>query len=552
MITRDIYINSTQVTPPIRIVYGTDNLPVQFCMKDVTLASGNTAKFYSLAPSENRYEQTGTINTTDQTITFTPEAGFFETGQNLLQCEITQSGKVIYSFVVDVLCGLNVMAEGTAAEAVNVKMWGERAEAAAETAEAIADNMGSAFPTAEISGSITDVGTFTDGADGIPMKSVIVSIEPIQAGSGDPSPINERPISGTNSVAITRTNKNLVDPDLVLKKAGIDQETGEFTTTTSYACSNYIDVSGIDAVTVRYYKSTSGGQYFRIARYNANKVLIDFDIKTTQSGIGEKKREVDTSQCAYIAVMIGNVNIDSLVVCETYDTFARSFGQTVYGCIFNPLTGVLTVKYAGIDLGTLSWQASSVPNGIYATPSDRIYGNNASGIIGLCEQYSFYGNASKTGLENNLANLQFGFRQDSRIIVFRNDSYQSVDDFAESLNGVKLVYPIAPTEIQLTPLIIPTVYGENNIWVDAGEVSVVYRADPTLYLDGKLEPIKGFIASEECGDTAGKAYSAGEYFLHDNQLCKALTGIESGATLTLNTNYAVTTIGAELYSALNA
>ena len=40
------------------------------------------------------------------------------------------------------------------------------------------------------------VASFTDGADGIPMTDLVVSIEPQQSGSGDPSPTNIRPISG--------------------------------------------------------------------------------------------------------------------------------------------------------------------------------------------------------------------------------------------------------------------------------------------------------------------------------------------------------------------
>lgn len=43
------------------------------------------------------------------------------------------------------------------------------------------------------SGSIA---SFSDGADNIPVKDLTVGIEPVQSGSGDPSPSNIRPISG--------------------------------------------------------------------------------------------------------------------------------------------------------------------------------------------------------------------------------------------------------------------------------------------------------------------------------------------------------------------
>lgn len=40
------------------------------------------------------------------------------------------------------------------------------------------------------------IASFEDGANGMPIKALTVNIEPVQSGSGDPSPTNVRPISG--------------------------------------------------------------------------------------------------------------------------------------------------------------------------------------------------------------------------------------------------------------------------------------------------------------------------------------------------------------------
>ncbi|MBR2716200.1 MAG: hypothetical protein IKD79_00500 [Oscillospiraceae bacterium] len=40
------------------------------------------------------------------------------------------------------------------------------------------------------------VASFSDGAEGLPVKDLLVNIEPVQEGSGDPAPDNVRPISG--------------------------------------------------------------------------------------------------------------------------------------------------------------------------------------------------------------------------------------------------------------------------------------------------------------------------------------------------------------------
>lgn len=45
------------------------------------------------------------------------------------------------------------------------------------------------------------VASFADGTD-LPLKSLIVDIDPVQSGSGDPSPTNVRPISGWSAVKV--------------------------------------------------------------------------------------------------------------------------------------------------------------------------------------------------------------------------------------------------------------------------------------------------------------------------------------------------------------
>ena len=76
-----------------------------------------------------------------------------------------------------------------------------------------------AYVTDSASGSVAH---FTDGADDVPIKSLKVAIEPVQSGSGDPSPSNVRAISGWDSVNIVRCGKNLVSmQDRTVVNSGI-------------------------------------------------------------------------------------------------------------------------------------------------------------------------------------------------------------------------------------------------------------------------------------------------------------------------------------------
>jgi hypothetical protein len=56
-----------------------------------------------------------------------------------------------------------------------------------------------AVKSATASGAIA---SFSDGAEDVPMDSCVVNIEPVQSGTGDPSPSNVRPISGWSEVNV--------------------------------------------------------------------------------------------------------------------------------------------------------------------------------------------------------------------------------------------------------------------------------------------------------------------------------------------------------------
>ena len=77
-------------------------------------------------------------------------------------------------------------------------------EAAAQSAEDAAESASRAeafyyLPTDTAEGAIA---TFTDGADNVPVKSLVVGINPVQSGEGDPSPTNVRPIDGWTGMTV--------------------------------------------------------------------------------------------------------------------------------------------------------------------------------------------------------------------------------------------------------------------------------------------------------------------------------------------------------------
>lgn len=56
------------------------------------------------------------------------------------------------------------------------------------------------------------IASFSDGADNLPVKDLTINITAVQAGSGDPSPTNVRPISGWTGATINVSGEDTSDP----------------------------------------------------------------------------------------------------------------------------------------------------------------------------------------------------------------------------------------------------------------------------------------------------------------------------------------------------
>lgn len=99
----------------------------------------------------------------------------------------------------------------------------------------------------------------------------------------------------------------------------------------------------------------------------------------------------------------------------------------------------------------------------------------------LCNKYK---TATPSG--SNTDDYCCGFTTGGRLRV-RDSRFATSAAFAASLADAQFVYPLAtPTSAEFDPIEVKTLYGDNNIWADTGDVTVQYRADTTLYIDKKL------------------------------------------------------------------
>ena len=171
---------------------------------------------------------------------------------------------------------------------------------------------------------------------------------------------------------------------------------------------------------------------------------------------------------------------------NTY-TINLSSAGTVYGGTLDVVSGELVVDKAIVDLGGLSWGYAE-PRFYSGSVTDGITPSGTGDLGAVCEKYALY----ETGALANQPDFSF-FVNSSKMsasakrIVIRDSNYTDAYSLKSSLNGVHLVYMLAtPQTIQLTPQQINSLLGINNVWSDAGNVDVEYRADTKLYIDKKL------------------------------------------------------------------
>ena len=218
-------------------------------------------------------------------------------------------------------------------------------------------------------------------------------------------------------------------------------------------------------------------------------------------------------------------------------------GQTIYGGTLDAVTGVLTVEWAKFVATSSAIRRNDgnrwyIPN-MY-TNSIVPQADTANAVISNVFKSATGGQYDDKCFINSSGAIRFN----------TSEEYESINALLSAIPEMEFVFLLAtPIEIQLDPITLQTLLGDNTIWSDANStIELDYRADTKLFIAKQKTDIRATIAPIEDGTTASKAYSAGKLFYHDGDLCKAKTSIASGATFTLNTNYEVTTVADELFA----
>ena len=374
--------------------------------------------------------------------------------------------------------------EWTAAHWTAVTVGGEISDLKTDyqAIEKVAD---AALPHDTASGAIV---SFADGADGVPVNDLSVAIEPVQSGSGDPSPTNIRAISGWSEAKVTRCGKNLLN--------NANAEVGTAWNGSSNAArarlvipckpsTTYIlSMNGTNGIDQMYYAltqsvpaSSSGSSLSSFPRTittnaNTNYIVIGFNkTSISQSDIDALKLQLELGSTA------------STYEAYRGNQYTISLGDTRYGGTLDVTSGVLTVDKGYVNL-TGSEDAWGWSSGTLR-PHILLSGTKNNGVL----QTNMYPYTSSNIVINNTCTMNAG----SGLDIWVADSVNAPDlaswkTFLGTHN-LQVVYELAsPVTVQLTAQEIATLKGNNVLFCDAGSVSVDYNADSTLFISEEVAP----------------------------------------------------------------
>ena len=402
----------------------------------------------------------------------------------------------------------------------------EDAEAARDEAVEVAGDlteMAKTFPALLVTGSSSgSIATFDDGSE-TPVKSLSINIDPVQAGSGDPSPENVRPISGWDGVNVTVCGKNLRGGISMAQDVVALVNNERYCNIGSDADGQFLRWTQNDAVNkgIIFNKFKENTQYTLISKFKQSATNISTDIQFdytdgTFTRISSQATEANVahtlvatsnagktvadirinnfhSGTRYIyyedfGIFEGVLTADDFVPYEG-NSYPISLPQTVYGGVLDVGKGELTVtkKMAQIT-STSAIYYESTAGGRFRVAGLLTGKIETSGYDTdlLCSYYKADPSPTQSGAVDNTI---CGWRAtDVSYIIDRR--FETAEAYKAWLadNPVAVVYNLAtPLTLSLTPTEVRTILGYNNIYADSGNVDVVYYRDLDIVINRLLE-----------------------------------------------------------------
>ena len=354
----------------------------------------------------------------------------------------------------------------------------------------------SVFPIDTASGSIA---SFPDGADDIPVESCVVAIEPAQDLHGQDAPY---PAGG---------GKNLVDVPEMSFGDGNPRTRDAFVNLLpgTYACS--AKTSGDAALNLQILDENNSTLktviissnatftindvakrlyfYISTADYNGGKTvtMTDFQIELGSTATAYAPYSNICPISGWTGAQVSHSGADRTNPTTYPITFPSEAG-TVYGGTLDVTDGTLTVDRAMVTFdGTENYVGTWFPSVVVdktfpvgAGDGNNFVNSHLPSMTNACN----YASPSKRTFQFSKVNTWWGLSSADELKAVVAQQYADG-------TPVTVCYPLAtPIVYNLTPTEIKSLLGDNNVWADAGNTEVTYRADATKYIEKLITATK--------------------------------------------------------------
>lgn len=417
-------------------------------------------------------------------------AGEWNSGKAYAALEIVNSagGGLAYIARKDVPAGTALTNGDYWAVALDVQEVLDAARDAADTLNRISDVKANALQASAM-GNPVDI--FPDA--GSVLKPVL-TLGPAQAGSGDPSPDNPRPIGKYTAAHVSVSGGNLADTTFV---HGVRGENGVLNTNVTGAtqCVTYADLVPV-APGSKIYASSEAGAFVstRYYFYNDRRELVYTDKGDPTTGLTVPDNAcwfaMQKSEYIYYADYIGKrIMVDTAPISEFApyggSVFTVNFGQDAYGGVLDWNAGTLTIDKALFTVTAADVIGSSAASGGTADVVVWIGGSYQSSMLrgdsldGWCSHFV------NDGGKKNINTVRFG--ADTQTIYFYLSSAEFADAEAfkafvteqqtkQKPTPLQVAYPLAnPVTVQLDTAQLIALSGMNRVCASANAMTTGYN-----------------------------------------------------------------------------
>lgn len=295
-------------------------------------------------------------------------------------------------------------------------------------------------------------------------------------------------ISGTDTVIITQTGKNLFNPSIssnintsIKAWASNDTNIVAFLNTLkkgTYKLSYKIKVDAINGSGADSYGiiiAPSSGAHINARATESNVSVGSIFERNAIITIGEgttftnvwfytgRSPATSADSCTFYDFQLEVGNTQTTYEPYSATTKTVSLPSTVYGGEVDIISGNIIKTYDVNDLGDLAWFYESDEGYFY---SDSITDIKSGSENCLCESGYTYDAALSVDKTFTVSGTQ---------IKFRDDTYSSTPDFKTAVTGIDFIYELAEADTDsITPEVITAINGVNNIFSDSGNVTVEY------------------------------------------------------------------------------